>query len=30
MLSDYPPSQEADLDALGPDDFAQVRMLQPQ
>ncbi|HUX77080.1 MAG TPA: glucodextranase DOMON-like domain-containing protein [Anaerolineae bacterium] len=29
MLSAYPPSQEADMDALGPDDFAQVRMLVP-
>jgi len=29
MLSAYPPSQEADMDALGPDDFAQVQMLLP-
>jgi len=29
MLSNYAPSQEADMDALGPDDFAQVEMLQP-
>jgi len=30
MLSDYPPLQEADLDTLGPDDFPQVGMLQPE
>ena len=29
MLSAYPPSQEVDMDALGPDDFAQVGMLTP-
>jgi len=29
MLSQYPPSQEQNMDALGPDDFAQVRMLRP-
>lgn len=29
MLSDYPPSQEPDMDKLGPEDFAQVEMLQP-
>ncbi|MGD8968942.1 MAG: glucodextranase DOMON-like domain-containing protein, partial [Anaerolineae bacterium] len=29
MLGDYPPSQEPDMDKLGPDDFAQVRMLRP-
>lgn len=29
MLGTYPPSQEADMDALGADDFAQVRMLRP-
>ena len=29
MLSAYPPSQEADMDALGPGDFAQVRILVP-
>ena len=26
-LSTYPPSQEKDMDALGPDDFAQVSLL---
>jgi hypothetical protein len=30
MLGDYSPSQEPDMDRLGPDDFAQLRMLQPQ
>ena len=29
MLSQYPPSQEQNMDALGPDDFAQVRMVRP-
>lgn len=29
MLSTYPPSQETDMDSLGPEDFAQVGMLQP-
>ncbi len=29
MLSDYPPSQET-VGQLGPDDFAQVEMLQPE
>jgi alpha-amylase/alpha-mannosidase (GH57 family) len=29
-LSDYPPSQEADMDALGPDDFAQLPMVRPE
>ena len=28
MLSDYPPSQEKNMDKLSPDDFAQVRMLR--
>jgi carbohydrate-binding DOMON domain-containing protein len=26
-LSTYPPSQETDMDALGPDDFAQLLMV---
>jgi hypothetical protein len=30
MLSEYSPSQELDMDQLGPDDFAQVRMLRPE
>jgi hypothetical protein len=30
MLSDYPLSQEPDMDQLGPEDFAQVKMLQPE
>jgi alpha-amylase/alpha-mannosidase (GH57 family) len=30
LLSIYPPSQEADMDALGPGDFAQLEMLQPE
>jgi hypothetical protein len=25
-LSSYPPSQETDMDSLGPDDFAQLPM----
>ncbi len=29
MLSIYSPSQETDMGSLGPDDFAQVGMLQP-
>ncbi len=29
MLGTYPSSQEMDMDALGPDDFAQVPMLRP-
>jgi hypothetical protein len=29
-LSDYPPSQEADMDALGPDDFGQLEMVRPE
>jgi alpha-amylase/alpha-mannosidase (GH57 family) len=29
MLSTYPPSQETNMDALGPDDFAQLPMLAP-
>ena len=29
MLSDYPPSQEKNMDALSADDFAQVELLQP-
>jgi alpha-amylase/alpha-mannosidase (GH57 family) len=28
-LSTYPPSQETDMDALGPDDFAQLPMVRP-
>ncbi len=28
-LSNYPPSQETDMDALGPDDFAQLPMVRP-
>lgn len=24
LLSSYPPSQETDMDSLGPDDFAQL------
>ncbi len=28
MLSTYPPSQEANMDMLGPDDFAQLQMYQ--
>nr|MBC8263745.1 hypothetical protein [Anaerolineales bacterium] len=27
MLSSYPPSQEANMDMLGPDDFAQLQMI---
>jgi alpha-amylase/alpha-mannosidase (GH57 family) len=30
MLSDYPASQEPDMDQLGPEDFAEVKMLQPE
>jgi hypothetical protein len=30
MLGDYSPSQEPDMDKLGPDDFAQVRILRPE
>jgi hypothetical protein len=30
MLGEYPASQEPDMDRLGPDDFAQVKMLQPE
>jgi hypothetical protein len=30
MLGQYPLSQEPDMDKLGPDDSAQVRMLQPE
>jgi hypothetical protein len=30
MLSMYLPSQQVDMDVLGPDDFAQVRMSRPQ
>jgi alpha-amylase/alpha-mannosidase (GH57 family) len=29
-LSDYPPSQEADMDTLGPDDFGQLEMVRPE
>ena len=29
MLSTYPPSREPDMDRLGPEDFAQLRMLSP-
>ena len=29
MLGDYPPTQEPNMDLLGPDDFAQVLMLVP-
>ncbi|MBC7251455.1 MAG: glycoside hydrolase [Anaerolineae bacterium] len=29
MLSDYPPSQEKNMDALSADDFAQVELLRP-
>ncbi|MEJ2209724.1 MAG: glucodextranase DOMON-like domain-containing protein [Anaerolineae bacterium] len=29
-LSDYPPSQETDMDALGPDDFGQLPMVRPE
>jgi hypothetical protein len=29
MLGSYSPSQETDLDLLGPDDFGQVLMLRP-
>ncbi len=29
ILSTYPPSQTADVDVLGPDDFAQVPLLRP-
>ncbi len=29
LLGDYPPSQEPNMDLLGPDDFAQVPMLVP-
>jgi alpha-amylase/alpha-mannosidase (GH57 family) len=29
MLGTYPPSQEGNMDVLGPDDLAQVPMLQP-
>jgi carbohydrate-binding DOMON domain-containing protein len=28
MLGTYPPSQEPDMDALGPDDFAQLELLR--
>lgn len=30
MLSNYPSSSETDMDALGPDDFAQVEMASPE
>ena len=30
MLSDYPPSQETNMDQLGPDDFAQLETLRPE
>ena len=30
ILSTYPPSQENNMDALGPDDFAQVPLMLPQ
>ncbi len=30
ILSTYPPSQETDMDALSPDDFAQVPVMRPQ
>lgn len=30
MLSNYPPSEEPDMDKLEPEDFAQVEMLQPE
>ncbi len=29
-LSDYPPSQETDMDALGPDDLAQLPLVRPE
>ncbi|HSJ59532.1 MAG TPA: glucodextranase DOMON-like domain-containing protein, partial [Anaerolineae bacterium] len=29
-LSAYPPSQETDMDALGPDDLAQLEMVTPE
>ncbi len=29
-LSTYPASQETSMDALGPDDFAQLRMVRPE
>ena len=30
LLGDYPPSQEPDMDRLGADDFAQVKMLRAE
>jgi hypothetical protein len=30
LLSAYRPSQEPNLDRLGPDDFAQLPMLRPE
>ncbi len=30
LLGTYPPSQEANMDLLGPEDFAQVPMLRPE
>jgi hypothetical protein len=29
-LSTYPASTESDMDALGPDDFAQLLMIRPE
>ncbi|MFN2225987.1 MAG: glucodextranase DOMON-like domain-containing protein, partial [Anaerolineae bacterium] len=29
-LSNYPPSQETDMDTLGPDDFGQLPMVRPE
>jgi alpha-amylase/alpha-mannosidase (GH57 family) len=30
MLGTYPPSQETNMDLLGPDDFAQISMIRPK
>jgi alpha-amylase/alpha-mannosidase (GH57 family) len=30
ILGTYPPSQDTNLDALGPDDFCQIPMIRPQ